>query len=257
MTKKDPSISPLPGYAKSTRHPDTDPPDVGATAPGPLRDRSAKQPLLPVEKTTWDNWRFMLRARRVRVKGPNKTHVKLFYLALASMTDQVLKGVDVGKFALPLHVLLFDLQLSRNTFYKLRRQLRGVGLLDWKQQRNRSTEYRVFTQRDWAKLPPGFLNPRIPTIGTHEYQWLRPYVGTSGGAPVSRGAPSHSSNGVVRRKGTGSAPRLKAVTLPPTVEEVLNTPSRGEPGPNEQKFKAELAKWIKPRKRRRNARGTE
>ena len=53
--------------------------NVGAAPSGGpnIRDRSTKQPWLPVEKTTWDNWRFMLRARRVRVSGPNKLKLKL------------------------------------------------------------------------------------------------------------------------------------------------------------------------------------
>ena len=148
-----------------------------ANPPGhSIRDRSAKQPRLPVEKTTWDNWRFMLRARRVRVLGPEKLKLKLFYVAIAALTNQLLKGVDIGKFTLPLYVILFDLQLSKNTFYKLRRELFELGLLDWKQRRNRSTEYRVFTRREWASHVPDPDNPRIPTIGIRKYQPLGTYV---------------------------------------------------------------------------------
>ena len=202
--------------------PETPPPEnpqnLGeAPSPSPtIRERSTKQPWLPVEKTTWDNWRFMLRARRVRVNGPRKTHVKLFYLAMAAMTDQLLKGVDIGTFALPIHVILFDLQLSKTTFYKLRRELQGLGLMDWKQRRNRSTEYRVMTRRDWAAKVTDFDNRRIPTIGIREDQPLGTYVGTSGGASARADAPSHSSTRVVLKDGTGGAPRLKAVAPPST-----------------------------------------
>ena len=145
-----------------------------------LRDRSSQQPCLPVEKTTWDNWRFMLRARRVRVSGPEKLKLKLFYLALAGFTDQLLKGVDIGKFTLPLVVMLHDLQLAEKTFYKLRRELRKLGLLDWKQQRNRSTEYRVFTRRDWALLVPCFDNPRSVTFTDRDRYRLPTYLDLCG-----------------------------------------------------------------------------
>ena len=152
-----------------------------------LRDRSSQQPCLSVEKTTWDNWRFMLRARRVRVSGPEKLKLKLFYLALAGFTDQLLKGVDIGKFTLPLVVMLHDLQLAEKTFYKLRRELRKLGLLDWKQRRNRSTEYRVFTRREWALLVPCFDNPRSVTFTDRDRYRLPTYL------DLYRGTESTSS----------------------------------------------------------------
>ena len=97
--------------------------------PTQLRDVSSAQPRLPIEPTTWNNWRFMLRARRVRVEGPEQLKLKLFYLAIAGFTDQLLKGVDVGKFALPIGVILHDLQLSEKPrFYRLRPRVGRVGL---------------------------------------------------------------------------------------------------------------------------------
>ena len=132
--------------------------------PTQLRDVSSAQPRLPIEPTTWNNWRFMLRARRVRVEGPEQLKLKLFYLAIAGFTDQLLKGVDVGKFALPIGVILHDLQLSENTFYRLRRELDALGLLEWKQRRNRSTEYRVFARREWAAAAPDSDHPQTAKV---------------------------------------------------------------------------------------------
>ena len=156
--------------------PPAKPQHVGAARPGNIRDRSAKQPWLPVEKTTWDNWRFMLRARRVRVLGPEKAKLKLFYLALAGFTDSLLKGVDIGKFTLPLVVMLHDLQIAEKTFYTLRRALHELGLLDWKQRRNRSTEYRVFTRREWPVAVPCFDNPRSVTVTDRDQSLLPTYL---------------------------------------------------------------------------------
>ena len=136
--------------------------------PTQLRDVSSAQPRLPIEPTTWNNWRFMLRARRVRVEGPKKLKLKLFYLAIAGFTDQLLKGVDVGKFALPIRVILHDLQLSENTFYRLRRELHALGLLEWKQRRNRSTEYRVFARREWAAAAPDSDHPQTARVAVRQ-----------------------------------------------------------------------------------------
>ena len=230
MPETNPTIAELYGYAQHTLDTETDPPDVAAAPPDPpiIRDRSATQPWLPVEKTTWDNWRFMLRARRVRVGGPDKLKLKPFYLAMAGFTDQLLKGVDIGKFALPIHVILFDLQLAENTFYKLRGELRKLELLDWKQRRNRSTEYRVFTRREWAAAAPNLdlgdeydLQERDPWIaaGVSRATWYRDRARTEpktthGGArqrnqsvissgPSSSGTPGSSET--PNRKGCGSS----------------------------------------------------
>ena len=84
--------------------------------------------------------------------------------------------------------MLHDLQLAEKTFYKLRRELRELGLLDWKQQRNRSTEYRVFTRRDWALLVPCFDNPRSVTYTDRDRYRLPTYLDLCGSTESSSAA---------------------------------------------------------------------
>ena len=194
--------------------PSAKPQDVaGSRSPGhtTIRDRSAKQPWLPVEKTTWDNWRFMLRARRVRVLGPEKAKLKLFYLALAGFTDSLLKGVDIGKFALPLVVMLHDLQIAEKTFYTLRRALRELGLLDWKQRRNRSTEYRVFTRCEWAAAVPCFDNPRSVTVTDRDQSLLPTYLDLCSSTENTRHAAAAVLPKAVLKSDTGQQQQQRKI----------------------------------------------
>ena len=159
--------------------PSAKPQDVaGSRSPGhtTIRDRSAKQPWLPVEKTTWDNWRFMLRARRVRVLGPEKAKLKLFYLALAGFNGFAAQGRGYWKVRAPA-----SRDAARPTDRR-RKPLHApacaarIGLLDWKQRRNRSTEYRVFTRCEWAAAVPCFDNPRSVTVTDRDQSLLPTYL---------------------------------------------------------------------------------
>ena len=66
-----------------------------------------------------------------------------------------------------------------------------------------------------------------------------------GGGAHERGGVD--GGGVVRAAGPGiDAPPLEAVASTPTLAEIVKRPppDGGEPGPNERRFKAELAKWT-------------
>ena len=95
MPETNPTIAPLyGGYANTTRHTETDPPDVAAAPPDPLiiRDRSAKQRTLPTDKPARP---FVSRCFEVKLPCARK----MVYIALAHRCEVWTKGTegDVGR----------------------------------------------------------------------------------------------------------------------------------------------------------------
>ena len=129
--------------------PDTDSTTRPPAPAKPLRDASTTRPKLPLAAAVWDSMSFARRCALVRV---GDGVLKQFYLALA-LLGQPLKRADFAVFRMRLENLLFILEVSKNTFYRRRKQLEALGLLDIKRTA-KSTYVRVFARFVAASPPP-------------------------------------------------------------------------------------------------------
>ena len=98
-----------------------------------------------------------------------------------------------------------------------------------------------------------YTGPQLPldsASSTDDHE-LEPLTRTLG----VRASRTDAQSGVVRTKKVqrpvSDAPSPKGLASTPTVEEVLEAPSRGEPRPKRKKFEAQFAAFVKTKKRRR------